>query len=237
MNLITYLIPVFNEFKTVKEAINMVLDFDFNIAEILIIDNGSKDGSVEIIKKFKNYKNVKIILKDKNYGWGDTFRKALKNATGKYLYIHHSDNEYDINACKEAFALCESKNYDVVFCSRLKNLSTFNDYIKILINNYYYLATIVFTFLTNILYRKNFTDITGTKFLKLETAKSMKIVSEHVSFEYELNCKLCEPGTSSSEIYVYYKPRSNPEEKIVKWYHLFIGIYDILTTRLFRYRN
>jgi glycosyltransferase involved in cell wall biosynthesis len=237
MNLITYLIPVFNEFKTVKEAIDKVIDLDFNIAEILIIDNGSKDGSVEIIKKFKNYKNVKIILKDKNYGWGDTFRKALKNATGKYLYIHHSDNEYDINACKEAFALCEFKNYDVVFCSRLKNLSTFNDYIKILINNHYYLATIVFTFLANILYRKNFTDITGTKFLKLKTAQGMKIVSENVSFEYELNCKLCESGILSSEIYIKYKPRKNSEEKSVKWYHFFIGVYDIIYTRIFRYKE
>lgn len=237
MTSITYLIPVFNEFKTVKEAINNVINFNFNIAEILIIDNGSKDGSVEIIKEFKNYKNIKIILKDKNYGWGDTLRKAFKIATGKYLYIHHSDNEYDINACKEAFALCESRNYDIIFCSRLKNLSTFNDYIKILIINYYYLATIIFTFLTNTLYKKNFTDITGTKFIKLKTVQNMKIVSENFSFEYELNCKLCEPGISSSEVYIKYKPRENSKEKSVKWYHLFIGICDIIYTRIIRYKK
>ena len=63
MRLITYLIPVYNEFKTVREAINKVLNFNFNIAEILIIDNCSSDGSIEIIKEFKKYKNIKIILK------------------------------------------------------------------------------------------------------------------------------------------------------------------------------
>lgn len=237
MSLITYLIPVYNEVKTIREAINNLINFNFKVAEILIIDNGSTDGSVDIIQEFKDYKNIKIVLKNKNFGWGDTFKRSLKIATGKYMYIHHSDNEYDFNACKEAFELCETGNYDVIFCSRLKNLKTLSEYIGVLVNNYYYIATIIFTKLTNILYQKKFTDLTGTKFFKLSTIRNIKLMSENVSLEYELNCKLCEPHIFNEEIYINYKPRENSSEKSVKWYHLFIGIYDIFFTRIFRYQR
>ena len=59
MSLITYLIPVYNEINTVEEAIKKVIKFNFKVAEILIIDNCSNDGSVNIIKKFKKKKKSK----------------------------------------------------------------------------------------------------------------------------------------------------------------------------------
>jgi len=234
---ITYLIPVCNEIKTVREAINKVLDFNFNIAEILIIDNCSNDGSIEIIKEFKKHKNIKIILKNKNYGWGDTVKRAMKLATGKYLFIHHSDNEFDLNVCKRMYKLSESKSYDVIFGSRLKNLKTFKNYISALTKNHYFIATIIFTTLINILYGKNFTDTTGSKFHRLKTIRKIKIMSNNVSFEYEQICKLCEPGISSLEIYTKYAPRKDSKGKTVKWYHLFLGIHDIIFTRLFKYKK
>ena len=135
MRLITYLIPVYNEFKTVREAINKVLNFNFNIAEILIIDNCSSDGSIEIIKEFKKYKNIKIILKNKNYGWGDTVKRAMKLATGEYLFIHHSDNEFDLNLCKRMYRLSESKNYDVLSLSNNKFAVNKKDKSYLICNN------------------------------------------------------------------------------------------------------
>ena len=234
---ITYLIPVYNEIKTIREAIKKVLKFNFKVSEILIIDNGSTDGSAEIIREFKKNKKVKIILKNKNLGWGDTFRLTLKLAKGKYLFIHHSDNEYDLNLTKKMFRLCEKYNYDVVFGSRLKNLKSFSNYIVAIKRYPYFIATLIFTNLINILYNKNFTDTSGTKFYRLSTVKKIRIINENVSFEYEQVCRLCEPGVLSKEVFTKYKPRENYKDKKVKWYHLFIGVYDIIYTRFFRYKK
>lgn len=237
MSLITYLIPVYNEINTVEEAIKKVIKFNFKVAEILIIDNCSSDGSIKIIKKFKKKNKIKIILKNKNYGWGDTFKRAIKLSTGKYLYIHHSDNEYDLNTCKKMFKLCEKKNFDVIFGSRLKNLKGVREYFNAILKYHYYIATLIFTTLINILYKKNFTDTSGTKFYRIKTIKNIKIINENVSFEYEQVCRLSEPHISSLEIHTKYKPRYNPRDKKVKWFHLFIGVYDIIYTRIFRYKK
>ena len=67
--IVTFLIPVYNEVKTVENAITEVLELKNINKEIIIIDNCSTDGSTEIVKKFKNFKNVKIILKSKNFGF------------------------------------------------------------------------------------------------------------------------------------------------------------------------
>ena len=62
---ITFLIPVFNEAKTVKKAIKETVELNISNKEIIIIDNGSTDGTQDIIKEFSNSENVKIILQKK----------------------------------------------------------------------------------------------------------------------------------------------------------------------------
>ena len=67
---ITYLIPIFNEAKTVKKAIEETINLNVPDKEIIIIDNGSTDGTQNIVKEFNNYKNIKIILqKKKSWFW------------------------------------------------------------------------------------------------------------------------------------------------------------------------
>ena len=64
---ISFIIPVFNEVKTVKQAIIQIVELDYQGKEIIIVDNGSLDGSVEIIKEFENLPNVKLFLKKKKH--------------------------------------------------------------------------------------------------------------------------------------------------------------------------
>jgi glycosyltransferase involved in cell wall biosynthesis len=83
---ITYLIPVFNEKKTVTQSINQILKLKLRDKEIIIIDNGSTDGSQELIKNFKNKKNIKLVLRKKNLGYGASIKQGLRMARGKYMY-------------------------------------------------------------------------------------------------------------------------------------------------------
>ena len=85
--IITFLVPVYNEVKTVENSIKEVLDLKNIQKEIIIIDNCSTDGSIEVVKKFKNISNVKVILKSKNLGYGDSIKKGFELATGDYIYI------------------------------------------------------------------------------------------------------------------------------------------------------
>ena len=115
---ITYLITVFNEVKTVKKAIEDIINIKYDNKEIIIIDNASTDGSQEIIK---NFHNIKQIIREKNLGYGSTITEGLRIAKGKYIYIHNSDLEYDHLKSLDMMNYAEKYNLDVVFGSRLKN--------------------------------------------------------------------------------------------------------------------
>ena len=79
MTKITYLITVYNEVKTVRKAIQDIIDINYDNKEIIVIDNASTDGSQEIIKDFHN---IKYILREKNLGYGSTIIEGLKISKG-----------------------------------------------------------------------------------------------------------------------------------------------------------
>ena len=145
MTKITYLITVYNEVKTVRKAIQDILDIKYDNKEIIVIDNASTDGSQEIIKDFPN---IKYIIREK-LRYGSTIIEGLKISKGKYIYIQNSDLEYDHLKNVEMMKHAEKYNLDVVFGSRLKNHKNGQN-----LKHPAYLATYVTTFLINILYKK-----------------------------------------------------------------------------------
>ena len=146
--LISYIIPVFNERKTVEKSIQDIIDLKID-KEIIIIDNNSTDGSKEIINKFKNYSNITIFQKNENLGFGDSIQKGFELAKSKYIYIQYSDLEYDHFASIKMMQYAENKNIDVVFASRLINFNKKQLFSKV-IKKPSYLATIICTSLINI---------------------------------------------------------------------------------------
>ncbi len=224
---ITFLITVFNEVKTVRKAINDIINLDFPEKEIIIIDNGSSDGSQEIIKEFKN---IKTILRTKNLGYGSTVIEGLNLAKGKYIYIHNSDLEYDFTKSIEMMNVADTNNLDIVLGSRLKNKKNI---IKNLKSNPAFLATYVTTFLINILYKKKFTDIIGSKFYKVEKLKNIKVDFYHEGFDFGFISRVCKEKYNIDEIAVDYTPRENFYEKKIKWYHMFAALYAIFRVKFF----
>ena len=148
MKKITFLITVYNEHLTVKDAIQEILSLKYENKEVIIIDNASTDGSQEIIKQFKN---ITLVLRKKNLGYGSTVMEGLNLATSDYLYVHNSDLEYDPLNAIEMLIFAESENLDVVLGSRLNNRY---EIIKNIKSNPAFLATYLTTFLINVLYKK-----------------------------------------------------------------------------------
>lgn len=225
---ITYLVTVYNEKKTVKKAITDVLNINYPNKEIIVIDNGSTDGSQEIIREFKG---IKKILRKKNIGFGKTITEGIKKSTGDYVFIQYSDLEYDHKKSIYMMEFAINNELDVVLGSRLKNHK--DSTIKLIIKKPAYLATLICTFLINKFYGHKFTDIIGGKLYKRNTVKKIKTHSYNYGFDFEFISRLCKKKYKIGEVSIKYKPRANSREKKIKFYHMFIALYEIFKVKIF----
>ena len=229
---ITFLIPIYNEVKTVRQAIEETLKINIQNKEIIIIDNNSTDGSKNIIEEYRSNKNVKIIYQIKNLGFGNSIQDGFNNSSNEFIYIQYGDLEYDINKCIEMLTLIKEKNLDVVFASRLKNIKSFKEMLKELIKKPSYLATLLCTFMINQFYGKKFTDIIGTKLYRRKTIQPIIPKISGQGFDFELVSLICKNQLNIEEVFIDYTPRKNSSEKKIKFYHLFNAIYAILKIKL-----
>ena len=232
MRKISILIPCYNEKKLIEKSLLQAINLKGIEKQIIVIDNGSTDGTQKIIKKYSKKKNFKIVLRKKNLGYGCTVKQGLKMSVYKYMYIHYSDCEYDINSLYEMYDLAEKKNLDAVFGSRLKGLSS-KILFKYFKNKPAYLGTFVFTFLYNFLYSKNFTDVIGSKMYKVKSLKNIKIKHNHFRFDFALKSMLMNKKFKVDEVFVNYKKRISNADKNVKFYHMFPGVYEIFKNKMF----
>ena len=228
---ITFLIPVFNEVKTVKKAIEETISLNISNKEIIIIDNGSTDGTPEIIKDYKDHENIKIILQKKNLGFGNSIREGFLQSSKEFIYLQFGDLEYDINTSLEMLKKTQEQNLDAMFGSRLKNLNNLTQLCKTTFNNPAYLATLICTFLINFFYNKNFTDIIGAKLYRKETVKHVLPKTSGQGFDFELVSFLSKRNLNIDEVFIKYKPRENFSDKKIKFYHMFNAIYGILKVK------
>ena len=233
---ITYLVTVFNEVKTVKQSIEDVINLNIKNKEIVIIDNGSTDGSTNIVNEFKDRENITVIIQEKNLGFANTIKQGIKISKGKFIYIQFSDLEYDHHKSIEMLKIARRDKVDVVLGSRLKNdnNNSFN-LLNNLIKKPSYIATLLCTFLINIFYRKNLTDIIGSRLYNKESI--LKILEKSTSpgpgFDFELVSLMCKHQFKIKEIFTNYTPRANSAEKKIKFYHIYNALFEILKIKFF----
>ena len=91
-SLVSYIIPSFNHSKYIDKAVNSVLQQSYKNIELIIIDDGSIDNTREVLKKFKNYQNIKIVFNENNLGQSATLNKAISLAKGDYIGFLPSDD-------------------------------------------------------------------------------------------------------------------------------------------------
>ncbi len=183
--------------------------------EIIVIDNCSTDGTKEILEGLKNDKGLKIVLHSKNMGAGYSACEGIDLAQGEYFYSPCADLEYKMEDVYKMMEKMEGEKLDIVFGSRLldrKDISKW-DLIK---ERPYWLGTIIATFLINLLYRKNLTDIIATKLIKTDILKELGCKADNQAFEFELVSCLCKNDCKIGEVPVWYKPRTRKEGKTIR---------------------
>jgi glycosyltransferase involved in cell wall biosynthesis len=225
---ISVLIPVFNEKKTIEEIVRRVQNVQI-AHEIVIVDDGSSDGTRDILSQMSNgsgLASIRIIYHDKNKGKGAAVKTAIENALGDVLIIQDADLEYDprdypflLKPIKEGIA-------DIVYGSRFLG----GPRRPILFWNM--VANKILTLVTNILYNNILTDMeTGYKVFKKEVVKDMVIHARRFEFEPEFTAKVLKRRVRIFEVPITFNPRDYNEGKKIKMSDAFIAMWT-----LFKYR-
>ena len=232
MKSVTFLIPVFNEVKTIEKAILEIIDIKDIDKEIIIIDNFSTDGTIQILKKFINYENITIVFKDKNLGYGDSIKKGFNLAKKDLIYIQYGDLEYPIDGFYKMLKKFNQTNADVVFGERYEKFSIKRKLAEI-INRPQYLGTLITTYMINVFYGAKFNDIIGSKLYRSLKFKNLNINTNNPGFDFELISRIMKKKFLIETVHIPYRARQNSSEKKIKFYHIFNAIYEILRIKIF----
>ncbi len=207
---ISIIIPVYNERGTIQSVIDLV-----NKAttahlekEIILIDDNSNDGTIEVIKKV-NQSNLKVILHEQNKGKGGALHSGFKEATGDIIVIQDADLEYNPRDIEKIIQPFIYQNAKVVYGSRYLDPSRGLIFWHSFLNR-------VFTEFANIFTGLKLTDImTCYKAFNKEVLGSIinSLKSKRFGFEPEVTVRIGKAGYKIVEVPVSYRPRSRKEGK------------------------
>ena len=157
---LSIIIPVFNEEKTITKVIDRVSDLKIPGAtkEIIIVDDGSTDGTSSAIENFIKGKNIKFIKHGKNMGKGSAVRTAIDSATGDYIIIQDADLEYDVNDIPRLFSKVKNEK-DVIYGTRLNRMPNLKKEEKRFQFLTHYFGNRFLSLVTSVLYGQWITDM------------------------------------------------------------------------------
>jgi len=224
---LSVIIPVYNEVKNIKEIINRVQNTKL-ANEIIVVDDGSSDGTRDILKKLDGKKKVRVILHEKNQGKGSAVVTGMNAATGDVLLIQDADLEYDPRDYPALLQPIEEGIADVVYGSRFLGAA------HRVAMFWHQVANKLLTFITNILYDSILTDMeTGYKVFRHEVIKDMTIRSKRFNFEPEFTAKILKRKYRIFEVPITFNPRDYTDGKKIKLKDAFEAVWALIRYRFF----
>jgi len=225
MNL-SVIIPVYNEVNNINTIVKRVQDTKL-ASEIIIVDDGSKDGTRDILQKMDGRKKVRVILHEKNQGKGAAVVTGMQAAKGDILLIQDADLEYDPRDYPELLKPIQEGIADVVYGSRFlggpHRVTMF----------WHQVANKLLTFITNILYDSILTDMeTGYKVFRRTVIEGMTIRAKRFNFEPEFTAKILKRKYRIYEVPISFNPRDYSEGKKIKFHDAFEAVWALLKYRV-----
>ena len=226
--LISIIVPVYNEEKTIFEILNKISNLRKNeySLQVIVIDDGSNDSSIKILKDNQHLID-KLIVNEKNKGKGYSVKKGLEIADGKYIIFQDADLEYDPNDLLKFFKLIEKFQPDLIIGSRF----IYSEYTRShnILNKF---GNNFITLLFNLIYNTTFTDIYSCyACFKKNLFNFADLKTEGFEQHAEILCKAAKKGKKFYEVPISYNGRTHDEGKKIKFYHIFGVIYQILIGR------
>ena len=224
MNL-SVVIPVYNEVNNIREIINRVQNQKL-ASEIVIVDDGSKDGTRDALKELDGKNLVRVILHEVNQGKGAAVVTGMKAAKGDILLIQDADLEYDPRDYPVLLQPILEGLADVVYGSRFLGAT------HRVTMFWHMIANRLLTFITNILYNTILTDMeTGYKVFRREVIEGMNIRSKRFDFEPEFTAKILKRHHRIFEVPITFNPRDYSQGKKIKLQDAFAAVWTLLKYR------
>ena len=227
MKVVSIVIPAYNERDTVDAILNSVSNIRVPgwKREIIVVDDGSTDGTNDVLSKWK--KKIRVLSLPKNYGKGAALAKGFQYAKGDVILIQDADTEYSPNDYKGLLAPFENDRVYVVYGSRFLGSHLSTMYLYAVGNKFV-------TWITNVLYNTNITDMeTGYKVFRRSVLDHIVISAKRFDFEPEFTAKALRAGYQIYEVPISYFGRKFSEGKKLTWRDGVIALWTLLRCRFF----
>lgn len=221
--------PVYNEAGTIHEIIKRVNDVEIPgcTKELIIVDDGSTDGTRELLQALPNTDTQKIFFHAQNMGKGAALRTGLHYTSGEIIMIQDADLEYDPGEYPELLKPILDGRADVVYGSRMTGAKVRRDF-----NFLHFIGNKFLTLLTNILYNTILTDMeTCYKVFRADVIKSFLIKSNRFNFEPEITAKVLKRKYKLYELPISYYGRDFAEGKKITWRDGFSAVWTLVKYR------
>ena len=225
---LSVVMPVYNERATLRIVVERVLALPLEI-ELLCVDDGSSDGSAEILRELENQNpQVRVFVQPHNMGKGAALRRAIPEASGDFVVIQDADLEYDPADFHRLLEPLRAGHADVVYGSRFVGAGPHRVlYFWHSVGNR--LLTLVSNCLTNI----NLTDMeTGYKMFRREIIQSIPLEEDRFGFEPEITVKVARRNLRIYEVGISYRGRTYEEGKKIGWKDGFRALYCLISYSL-----
>jgi glycosyltransferase involved in cell wall biosynthesis len=205
---LSILMPVYNERRTVEAAIDDALSADLPIdRELVVVDDGSTDGTRELLRNGAWPDQVKVVHHDRNRGKGAAVRTALAQATGDFAAILDADLEYDAADLAEMLEPLLAREANVVFGSRAWHAHSSYGF-------WYVIGNKLVTFATNLLYNCWISDVmTCHKAMRTDLFRSLPLRERGFAIEPEIAARVLRSGERIYEVPITYRARSRADGK------------------------
>ena len=228
---LTIIIPVYNEIKTIEKLIKKILKIDIK-KQIIIIDDGSSDGTELVLAKYKK-KIDKLIIHKKNLGKGAAIQSGQRYVRGKYVGIQDADLEYDPSDLKKIVNEMSKKDLKVMYGSRVLNKNKFKK-----IRNFTHIVriwgNIFLTKVSNFLNRQKLTDAhTCYKVFKRIIFKKVRLREKGFSFCPEITTKISMMNIKIEEFPINYIGRTYEQGKKITAFDGLDALYVLIKYRYF----
>ena len=221
---LTIVIPIYNEERTLAEIARKVFDACGTFSEVIFVDDGSTDRSLEIAKSLARLGDQ--VLTKANGGKGSAVRMGYAHAHGVYVVTQDADLEYEPIELKAMLELAEAEDLPAVFGSRRIKKQHQYAHIK------FYIGGMLLTWIFNLLYRYHLTDQPNCyKMMKADVLGTFRLTENDFRLDSEVTALLARKRLTIAEVPTSYHPRSVAEGKKIRASDWFKAVWVFLKIR------